>query len=249
VRELTAFVLSAIAIVSVAGCAGGGSDDRLSTGDYRREVVPILGDFFDSLQELGEAAVKNDIDGTAALADRLGDNADELAARLDALSPPEELEATHDKLASGLEKLAGWAHELADRINAASTSDLADALEEFGLAGGLDSERISGLSEIGEATAELQTDTRDPIGEGDPVAGKARFLSNGCGSCHTLFDAESTATVGPDLDAAQPSYSLVVERVTNGKGAMPAFSDSMSEQDIKDVAAYVSCGSLACAPG
>ncbi len=33
---------------------------------------------------------------------------------------------------------------------------------------------------------------------------------------------------------------MVVERVTNGAGAMPSFSDSLSEQDIADVAAYVS---------
>ena len=30
--------------------------------------------------------------------------------------------------------------------------------------------------------------------------GKALFASNGCGSCHTLADAGSTAQVGPNLD-------------------------------------------------
>jgi mono/diheme cytochrome c family protein len=30
-----------------------------------------------------------------------------------------------------------------------------------------------------------------------------------------------------------------VNRVTNGRGAMPAFSDRLSEQEITDVAAYV----------
>jgi mono/diheme cytochrome c family protein len=32
----------------------------------------------------------------------------------------------------------------------------------------------------------------------------------------------------------------VVDRVTNGSGAMPSFADSLSEQEIRDVAAYVS---------
>jgi mono/diheme cytochrome c family protein len=32
----------------------------------------------------------------------------------------------------------------------------------------------------------------------------------------------------------------VVERVTNGKGVMPSFSDSLSKKEIADVAAYVS---------
>ena len=36
--------------------------------------------------------------------------------------------------------------------------------------------------------------------------------------------------VGPNLDDSQPDSGLVVERVTNGQGAMPAFSDSLSEQ-------------------
>ena len=32
---------------------------------------------------------------------------------------------------------------------------------------------------------------------------------------------------------------LVVERVTNGMGAMPSFSDELTEAQIADVAAYV----------
>jgi cytochrome c oxidase subunit 2 len=35
---------------------------------------------------------------------------------------------------------------------------------------------------------------------GGNADGKALFTSNGCGACHTLSDAGSTATVGPDLD-------------------------------------------------
>jgi mono/diheme cytochrome c family protein len=45
--------------------------------------------------------------------------------------------------------------------------------------------------------------------------------------------------VGPNLDDAKPSYELVVDRVTNGMGAMPAFAGQLSEQQIQDVAAYV----------
>ena len=75
---------------------------------------------------------------------------------------------------------------------------------------------------------------------GDPAAGKEVFASAGCGSCHTLADAGSTGTIGPDLDATMPSHELAVERVTNGSGAMPPFRDMLSEQQIQDVAAYVS---------
>jgi cytochrome c6 len=78
-------------------------------------------------------------------------------------------------------------------------------------------------------------------GTGDPTAGKEVFLSaGGCGSCHTLADAGTTGTVGPNLDEAAPSLELAVDRVTNGAGVMPPFKDTLSEQQIQDVAAYVS---------
>jgi mono/diheme cytochrome c family protein len=76
---------------------------------------------------------------------------------------------------------------------------------------------------------------------GDPAAGKEVFLGeSGCASCHTLSDAGASGTIGPNLDATMPPPELVVERVTNGAGAMPSFADSLSEAQIQDVAAYVS---------
>jgi len=80
-----------------------------------------------------------------------------------------------------------------------------------------------------------------PAAAGDPVAGKEVFLgAPACGSCHTLADAGASGTIGPNLDESQPSADLVVDRVTNGQGLMPSFADSLSEQQIQDVAAYVS---------
>lgn len=88
-------------------------------------------------------------------------------------------------------------------------------------------------------TGETATETGGG-GEGDAANGKTIFASAGCGSCHTLADAGSSGTVGPNLDEAKPDHDLVVERVTNGSGVMPSFSDQLSEQEIQDVAAYVS---------
>ncbi len=95
-------------------------------------------------------------------------------------------------------------------------------------------------------TTETETETgagttESTEGAGEPVAGKDVFLAaGGCGSCHTLTDAGATGTIGPNLDAALPSADKAVERVTNGAGVMPAFKDTLSEQQIQDVAAYVS---------
>jgi cytochrome c553 len=92
-------------------------------------------------------------------------------------------------------------------------------------------------------TGETTTDT-GATGEGDPVAGKEVFLgAGGCGSCHTLADAGTSGTIGPNLDDAQPSLELALDRVTNGQGAMPSFSGQLTEQQIADVAAYVSSAS------
>ena len=43
-----------------------------------------------------------------------------------------------------------------------------------------------------------------------------------------------------NLDDLKPPYDAVVSQVTNGGGGMPAFGDSLSEEQIQDVAAYVS---------
>jgi mono/diheme cytochrome c family protein len=75
--------------------------------------------------------------------------------------------------------------------------------------------------------------------KGDPTAGKAIFLKAGCTGCHTLADAKSTGTVGPNLDQAKPDYRKATARVTLGKGAMPSFKGQLTDQQIADVASYV----------
>ena len=75
---------------------------------------------------------------------------------------------------------------------------------------------------------------------GDAANGEQVFASAGCGGCHAFSAAGSSGAVGPDLDDAAPSYDAAVEQVTNGGGAMPSFKDELSEQEIRDVAAFVS---------
>lgn len=91
-------------------------------------------------------------------------------------------------------------------------------------------------------TTDTETTTTDGgAAEGDPAAGKEVFMgASGCGGCHTLADAGASGTVGPNLDETQPDYAKVVDRVTNGFGQMPSFSGTLSEEDIQNVAAYVS---------
>jgi mono/diheme cytochrome c family protein len=74
----------------------------------------------------------------------------------------------------------------------------------------------------------------------DATSGEEVFAQAGCGSCHTLAAASASGTIGPNLDDAKPPRSLVVDRVTNGAGQMPAFKDQLSEDQIQAVADFVS---------
>ena len=105
-------------------------------------------------------------------------------------------------------------------------------------AGGESTETHAVTETTGTETGETETESAGG-GEGDAAAGESIFADNGCGSCHTLEAAGTSGSIGPNLDDAQPAFELVVDRVTNGAGAMPSFADSLDEQQIKDVAAYV----------
>ena len=100
------------------------------------------------------------------------------------------------------------------------------------------SESESTETETGSESTTTETSTAPT---GDPVAGKAIFTgASGCTGCHTLADAGSSGTVGPNLDDAMPSFDLAYARVTNGQGGMPSFQTSLTDQQRADVAAYVS---------
>ena len=88
---------------------------------------------------------------------------------------------------------------------------------------------------------EIPTGSEDGGGatEGDPAAGKEVFASTGCGSCHTLADAGATGTVGPNLDESSVDFAAAQTQITNGGGGMQAYSGTLSEEEIANVAAYV----------
>jgi mono/diheme cytochrome c family protein len=73
---------------------------------------------------------------------------------------------------------------------------------------------------------------------GGTANGEALFSEN-CASCHTLAAANASGKVKPNLDQLEPSKSVVVKKVTNGGGGMPAFGGRLSTAQIEAIAEYV----------
>ncbi|HEX4304678.1 MAG TPA: cytochrome c [Solirubrobacterales bacterium] len=69
--------------------------------------------------------------------------------------------------------------------------------------------------------------------------GQAVFTST-CAACHTLKAAGAEGTVGPNLDELMPEKALVEHQVINGGGGMPPFKGVLSDEQVKEVAEYVS---------
>jgi cbb3-type cytochrome c oxidase subunit III len=67
---------------------------------------------------------------------------------------------------------------------------------------------------------------------------KALFAAN-CGSCHTLADAGTTGTTGPNLDDAKPTLEKALAQIKAGGGAMPAFEGQLTEEQIQALAEYL----------
>jgi cbb3-type cytochrome c oxidase subunit III len=91
-------------------------------------------------------------------------------------------------------------------------------------------------------------------GSGDKIHGKELF-KQGCGSCHTLYDAGTTGQIGPNLDYAfvqsridglgqsviqqvvRDQMAYAVTKPSTGSPGMPR--DIFTGQDAEDVATYV----------
>jgi len=68
--------------------------------------------------------------------------------------------------------------------------------------------------------------------------GKQIFITK-CGGCHTLKDAGTTGTQGPNLGLLKPSFAVAKNQVIHGGGIMPAFKGVLTDAQINAVAKYV----------
>lgn len=99
-------------------------------------------------------------------------------------------------------------------------------------------------------------------GGGNAAAGKAVFASSGCAGCHTFKPANSSGTIGPDLDTAPAASAkddnnmnlsaFIKESIVNpdayiakgySKGIMPTnFGSQLSSKQINDLVAFILSG-------
>lgn len=96
-----------------------------------------------------------------------------------------------------------------------------------------------GVTATKPAPATTTSATTTTSGGGGNAQGKSIFTAN-CASCHTLKDAGTHGTVGPNLDQLKPSEPRVEKQVTNGGAIMPPFKNTLTPAQIKAVAEYVS---------
>ena len=72
--------------------------------------------------------------------------------------------------------------------------------------------------------------------EGDSTAGETPYLAS-CASCH---GDDATGGTGANLVAGMHhSEEEIVDWILSGKGDMPAFGSTLSDQEVKDVYTYL----------
>jgi mono/diheme cytochrome c family protein len=83
--------------------------------------------------------------------------------------------------------------------------------------------------------------------EGEDAAllsqGRLVFLEQAqpsCSLCPSLREAGASGAAGPDLDQLRPDAARGAAAVSNGLGVMPPFAGTLSEEQIRAVARYVS---------
>jgi len=111
------------------------------------------------------------------------------------------------------------------------------------------------------STQKTTTASAAPSPAGNAAQAKAVFTSSGCGACHTLKAAGSTATVGPDLDtklaadakkAHMPLAAFTLQSIVNPnayiasgypKGVMPpTFGKQLSKAQLAALVSFVAGG-------
>lgn len=79
---------------------------------------------------------------------------------------------------------------------------------------------------------------QDPAGV-DREAARELFHGYSCSACHALADAGAGGSIGPALENPSLTREYLIDRISNGQGAMPAFGGQLSEEEVALLADYI----------
>jgi hypothetical protein len=148
------------------------------------------------------------------------------------------------------------AEKRAENEEAAAESAEQEAENEEALGSETEGESADPESGTGATEGEEAPAEGEPMGStggGDAVIAEGRtiFTDTGCGGCHTLADADSAGTTGPDLDAAIPEMDEAEVRTAIidpgaevadgfGDGIMPAtYGEELDEVQLDTLVNYL----------
>lgn len=112
----------------------------------------------------------------------------------------------------------------------------------LGVAACGDDEDDVDVTTMQETTATDTTTDETTTTEETTAVGRELFVAN-CGTCHTLSDAGTSGNIGPSLDGVGLDVDAIEAQVAEGGDGMPAFADTLSDDEIDDVAEYVAAAS------
>jgi cytochrome c6 len=90
--------------------------------------------------------------------------------------------------------------------------------------------------------AAAQDAAEHELDEAQLERGREIFLEEAnppCNICHRLADAEAQGRIAPNLDQLQPTKERVLQALRSGPGAMPDYSATLTDDQMKAVAEYV----------
>jgi hypothetical protein len=119
---VAAAVVATVAAVAVVGLAlGGGSGEATTKAEYQAVIINTRDRIDFSLGRLSKAQSLEDL---LTRMDEAAETIDDVAGDLDDLSPPQSLDAQHERLVQQIENLAGEVQGTADQARTPGFEDI-----------------------------------------------------------------------------------------------------------------------------
>lgn len=95
------------------------------------------------------------------------------------------------------------------------------------------------LVSIAAYVADVAGNPGEGAGPGTQADDPKSIFTSSCGGCHTLGDADTTGSVGPNLDDVELELESAIRQIAQGGNGMPAFEGRLTDDQIAALAAYL----------